>query len=38
MLKLVERTAKGKANSGKALVKVAMLTNFNDIEGYLLTL
>ena len=37
MLKLVERTAKGKASSGEALVKVARLTDSDDIEGYLLT-
>ena len=37
MVRLVERTTKGKTNSGEALVKVAKLTDANDIEGYLLT-
>ena len=37
MLKLVERTAKGKTNSGEALVKVAKLMDSDDIEEYLLT-
>ena len=32
MLKLVEKTAKGKTNSGKALVKVAKLMDSDDIE------
>ena len=31
MLKLVERTTKGKTNSGEALVKVAHLTDSEDI-------
>ena len=38
MFKLVEKTTKGKASSGEALVKVAKLTDSDDIEGYLLTL
>ena len=37
MLKLVERTAKGKTNSGEAFVKVARLMDSDNIEGYLLT-
>ena len=37
MVRLVERTTKGKTNSGEALVKVAKLTDADDIEGYLLT-
>ena len=37
MFRLVERTTKGKKDSGEALVKVAKLTDSDDIEGYLVT-
>ena len=37
MVRLMEGSAKSKPPSGEALVKVAMLAETDDIEGYLLT-
>ena len=37
MYRLMERSGKSKSNSGEALVKVAKLSDVDDIEGYLLT-